>query len=451
LLSTILGVLLAIVFLPAFNEFTHKGIGLAGQSILMIIVLGTVLALAVGLLAGFYPAWVLSSFRAAAVLKGNLVSKLKTDFVKPLVVLQFAFSAFLIISSIIMYRQMEFLLSKDLGYNKNQVVVISLPSGGLGSSGKDIDRLRTEFEKEPGIVSVACASNSFAHGYGRQGWKLKNGESRSAYVYNVDENYLSTLGIEIKEGRNFDSHIASDSNAVIVNEALVKAMGWDNPTAEYLNFMGDSTARGSRVIGVTRDYNFQTLEEGIGPMFIRMAPGYRNILIKIKKGDTAHTLEVIRNTWSSVLPGKPFDYTFLDQDVARQYESHQQWMNIMEFSTGFAIVISCMGLFGLSGMNALNKTKEIGIRKVMGAAIIDMFILLNKQFVLLAMLAFLLAIPFSIYATNVWLSKFEYAITPGWEIFAITMALALVVSLLTVSYHGIRASLINPADTLKYE
>jgi putative ABC transport system permease protein len=160
---------------------------------------------------------------------------------------------------------------------------------------------------------------------------------------------------------------------------------------------------------------------------------------------------VLRKAWNEISPTLPFDYTFLDEDVARQYESYERWMSIMGFSTGFAILISCLGLFGLSGINALNRTKEIGIRKVMGAELVNIFVLLNKQYIWLAVIAFLLAAPASWYVMQKWLADFEFAITMGWELFAASMAIGLLIALLTVSYHAIKTGLSNPADTLKYE
>ncbi|HWA34722.1 MAG TPA: FtsX-like permease family protein, partial [Cyclobacteriaceae bacterium] len=256
-------------------------------------------------------------------------------------------------------------------------------------------------------------------------------------------------------GRNFDLGIPGDSNVVIVNEALVKDMKWSDPLNEYLNWQEDSVSLGSKVIAVVKDYHFLSLEKGIEPMFISMnkeAVGHlMSMIIKVEAGKLPERIEVINKLFKELAPDKPFEYTFLDEDVAKQYASYKRWMSIMGLATGFAILISCLGLFGLAGINAVNKTKEIGIRKVMGADLGNIFVLLNKQYVWLSLVAFAIAGPASYYIMNKWLGDFKFHITVGWELFAVSMAGGLLVALLTVSYHAVKASLVNPAETLKYE
>ena len=330
------------LFLPAFNSFTGKGITLTGVNLLQLFGVCMALTLLVGALAGSYPALFLSSFRPAAVLKGRFTSKLQSGFTRPLVVLQFALSAFLIISSVIMYRQMRFVTTKNLGYDKEQVVVIPTQTGWNREADKTVEQFRARVQQVPSIISVSGTTSSFNQGFSRYGYKIK-GEQKSAYVYGVDPYYLSTLGIELVKGRNFDPAIASDSSALIVNEALVRDMKWTDPLNEYLNWREDSTGLGSRIIGVAKDYHFLSLESDIEPMFISMNKkdiGYLvAMLVKIAPGDVPRTLETIHGIWKEISPDKPFDYTFLDQDVARQYEAYKRWMSIMGLATGFAILI----------------------------------------------------------------------------------------------------------------
>jgi putative ABC transport system permease protein len=274
-------------------------------------------------------------------------------------------------------------------------------------------------------------------------------------VYGIDPFYFETLGVELVQGRNFDVNIASDSNAIIVNEALVRDMKWTDPLNEHLNWREDSVGLGAQVIGVVKDYHFLSLEQNIEPMFLSMDKqnvGYlTTMLIKIDSENIPSSINKIKAAWSAVSPDKPFDYTFLDQDVAEQYKSYSRWMSIMGLSTVFAILISCLGLFGLAGINALNRTKEIGIRKVMGADLPGIFILLNKQYVLLALLSFLIAAPASWYVMNLWLEDFKFRIAMGWELFAVSMLSGLCIAMATVSYHAFKAAMVNPAETLKYE
>ncbi|HEU5289078.1 MAG TPA: FtsX-like permease family protein, partial [Cyclobacteriaceae bacterium] len=315
-------------------------------------------------------------------------------------------------------------------------------------------RFRDRAQQEALIVSVTGTTSSFNNGYSRYGYKIK-GEQKAAFVYGVDPNYISTLGIELIAGRNFDAAIASDSNAVIVNEALVKDMKWSDPLNEHLNWREDTVGLGDKVIGVVKNYHFLSLEQDFEPMFLSMDKkdvGYlTDMLVKVSSADVSGGLEKVKSIWKELNPNRPFDYTFLDEDVAKQYKSYQRWMNIMGLSTGFAIIISCLGLFGLAGVNALNRTKEIGIRKVMGAELINIFVLLNKQYVWLAMIAFVLAAPASWYIMNKWLADFQFKISMGWWLFAMSMLAGLAIAILTVSYHAIKAALVNPAETLKYE
>ncbi len=453
--SMIIGLGLVFLFLPSFNEFTDKGIQLTAPKIVQLVSVGFLLSAIVGLLAGSYPSLYLSRFKPAYVLKGGFTSRLQAGFTKPLVVLQFALSAFLIISSLMMYRQMSFITAKDLGYNKEQVLVIPTQTGWNAEANKVVEQFRTRALADPAILSVSGTSSSFNQGYSRYGFKIKD-EQKSAYVYAADPFYIPTLDIKIVQGRNFDPAIAADSNAVIVNEALVKDMKWTDPLNEYYNWREDTVGIGSNVIGVVKDYNFLSLEQNFEPMFLSIdnknVGHLTTMLVRLGSNDLTGGLEKVKSIWKELYPDKPFDYSFLNEDVARQYKSYQRWMSIMALATGFAILISCLGLFGLAGINAVNRTKEIGIRKVMGADLKTIFILLNKQFVWLALVAFCIASPLSWWFITKWyLKDFSFKVALSWELFAISMGAGLLLALATVSYHAIKAALINPAETLKYE
>nr|MBP9927064.1 ABC transporter permease [Cyclobacteriaceae bacterium] len=455
LASMVIGFGLVVLFLPAFNEYTEKGIALTMPKSIQLVSVGFILSAIVGLLAGSYPSLFLSRFKPAAVLKGGFTSRLQAGFTKPLVVLQFALSAFLIISSVMMYRQMQYITTKDLGYSKEQVLVIPTQTGWNEQANRAVEQVRARASSEPVIASVTGTSSSFNQGYSRYGYKIK-GEQKSAYVYAADPFYIPTLDIQMVAGRNFDSAIASDTMGVIVNEALVRDMKWTDPLNEYLNWREDSVGLGSPIIGVVKDYHFLSLEQKFEPMFLSMDKkniGYlTTLMVRLKSNNVADGLEKVKSIWMELFPDKPFDYTFLDEDVAKQYKSYQRWMSIMGLATGFAILISCLGLFGLAGINAINRTKEIGIRKVMGADLRSIFILLNRQFILLAFVAFCLAAPLSWWFITTWyLKDFTYKVAMTWELFALSMGAGLLLALVTVSYHAIKAALINPAETLKYE
>jgi putative ABC transport system permease protein len=451
-----IGVGLVVLFLPVFNDFTGKAISLSSASMCQLVGAGVALALVAGLLAGCYPAIVVAGSLPAKVLKGRFTANVQAGFTKPLVVLQFALSSFLIISSVVMYRQMEFVTTKDLGYDPEQIIVIPTEKGHTKESDRVVDQIRTRLTQEPEILAVAGTDLAFSEGLSRIGYDIHN-EEKQAYVYTVDPYYISLLNMKLISGRNFDSNIPSDSSAVIVNEALVADMKWTDLDEAYLNWdwSADSTALGAKVIGVVADFHYQSLFSPIEPAFLTMnalGSGHlTTILVKIQPGKIPVAIGKIRHVWNELYPNEPFDYSFLDENVAKQYESQQRWLKTMGLSTAFAILISCLGLFGLAGINAVNRTKEIGIRKVLGANLSSIFALLNRQYIWLSLIAFGLAIPFSWYAMDKWLSTFQFRITIRWELFAISMAVGLAVALLTVSYHGIKAAMVNPAETLKSE
>lgn len=450
-ISMLLGLGLMRLFLPSFNDFTGKEISLQQMDWLYLSGFLLLLVFTVGVLAGGYPAFYLSRFSPSQVLKGNFATRLQFGFTRPLVVLQFALSGFLIFSSVIMLRQMEFITSKDLGYDQHQLIVIPLTKKPGEDTYNIVQRLRTSLLTYPSIVSVSGAGMSFT----RNSMAFGYGEGKSAFFYFVDEEYIKTLGIQLAQGRDFDVDIASDTaDAVIVNEALVKDNGWEDPLNEYINWNGGSGGKGSRIIGVVKDYHFLSLEQDVSPVILTMSfrrSGLKNLLVKVSPDNLPGSVQAIKNVWGDIAGDKPFEYHFLDQDVANQYQSYERWVDIMKVSTVFAIIIASLGLFGLAGINSENRTKEIGIRKVLGADLINIFVLLNKQYVLLTLIAFVFAMPFSLLAMNKWLMSFKYSIPLSWEIFVLSMVIGIVITLATVSYHALKASLINPARTLKHE
>lgn len=455
MISMVVGLGLVALFLPSFNAFTDKGIQILNAEWVRMLGFTLGLSLLVGLLAGSYPALFLSGFRPSQVLKGGQTSRVKAGFARPLVVLQFALSSFLIICSVIMYRQMDFIATKDLGYNQHQVLVLPTQKGWSPESDKTVAQMRARLSQEPDIVSVSGTSSSFNRGWSRYGYKI-DGEQKSAYVYAIDPYYIPTLDIRLAMGRNFDPANAADSTALIVNEALVKDMKWSDPLNSFLNWQEDSLSKGARIIGVVKDYHFRSLEAGIDPMILSMdmknVGNLVNMLIKVSPENIPATVEKVKSIWREMYPDRPFDLAFLDEDVAKQYSAYTRWMSIMGLSTAFAILISCLGLFGLSGINAINRTKEIGIRKVMGAELSNIFVLLNRPFIFLALIAFVIAAPASWYViTELFLADFQFKITVGWELFAVSVLAGLALALVTVSYHAIKAALSNPAETLKYE
>jgi putative ABC transport system permease protein len=452
-ISMIVALLLVILFLPSLNSFTDRDLVVSSTNFVEFMSVALTLTILVGLLAGFYPAFYLSSLRPALVLKGNFTARMNAWFAKPLVVLQFAISAFLIMSSVVMYRQMEFITTKDLGYNQHEVLYFPTQERSGPKSDGLVEMFRAKMENDPSILSVAGSSIAFTNGTFTLGFRA-DGQPKAASSYIVDPYYIPTLQIPIVAGRNFDvSNPADLTDAIIVNETLAREMKWADPLSEHLNWHFEE-GLGDRVIGVIKDHHFLSLERPIGPMFLtmdKMFGNYQYVLVKFSATDIPATVKKLEKTYHELAPDKPFEYTFLDETVAQQYRSYERWMKLMSLTTGFAIMISCLGLFGLAGTNVVNRTKEIGIRKVLGSGASDLLILLNKQFFWLAVIAFIVAALPVRYVMNEWLNSFQFRIQMGWGLFGFSVLCGLLVVFLTISYHTMKAIRVNPAETLKCE
>ncbi|HZY82093.1 MAG TPA: FtsX-like permease family protein, partial [Cyclobacteriaceae bacterium] len=446
--SVSLSILLVVLLRTSFNELTGRDINIQLAELSGI---AAVMAMLVALLAGSYPAFYLSSLKPALVLKGIATARLQSNFTKGLVALQFALSSFLIVSAVVMNRQMDFITNKDLGFDKEQVIVIPTQLGRSDESNRFIERFRTELQKIAGVIEVSGTSSSFGGGTWRN--DIKRGDQViPAYIYAVDDKYISTLGLELVAGRNFDPALASDSSGIIVNEAMVRAMGWDKPIDEQLKWRGNAV---DRVIGVVKDYHFMSLEHAIGPVIMsinKQKVGYLpTMFVKVEAGMVSSSVAQIASTWKSIAPDKPFNYSFLDDDVSRQYGDHKLWTNLMTIATAIGIVIACMGLFGLSGMNAVSRTKEIGIRKALGAELVNIVVMMNKPYLWLAGIAFMIAVPLAAYAMDRWLSIFEFRISIDAMLLVVTMVASLATALLSVSYHAVKAGMMEPGKVLKSE
>jgi putative ABC transport system permease protein len=450
--ALITGIFLAALLLEPFNAFTEKSLPLFSDHSLRIFIFLIFLGILIGLLAGGYPAIYLSGFHPAMVLKSGTSSKFNTVLIRGLVILQYSLSAFLIISSMVMYWQMQYVTTRDLGYNMDQVLVVPTFTGWTDEGEATVNRLDQALQGKSAILHVSGTSASFNRGWSRNGFEI-DGEEHSAFTYRIQDDYLKTLGLELLEGRDFDPDRPSDiNNAIIVNEALVNDLGWDQPVGERLYWCQDSSAH--LVIGVVKNYHFRSLENEIEPVILYFNPEegkISTILIKISPEDIPGTIGYIEKTWKLLHPNKPFEYSFLDDDVSRQYSNYQRWMKIMGVSTFLAIFIACLGLFGLSGINAVYRMKEISIRKVLGASVKQLFLLMNREVVLLALISFILAIPVSYFIMTRWLDSFEYKIGMDWPVFLISGTAGILVAVLAVSYHTLRVSLVNPAEILKDE
>jgi putative ABC transport system permease protein len=448
--ALIIGLLLVHLLLPFFSRLAGKPLSLSYSPSLFLFLFG--LALFIGVLSGIYPALVLSSFQAIRVLKGALKYKSGSAvFRRILVVTQFSLSIFLITGTLFVFRQMNFLMTKDLGYNKENI--ICLPMGGQ-LAGK-YDTFKAELLNNSSIISLSRANTtpdikqSSIAGYDFSWDGRQEGDGFSVInVMGVDADYLNTFNMEMAEGRFFSDKFQTDiSDSCVINETAVAAMGLESPLGKRVywdDFKGE-------IIGVIKDFHFSSLHEEIEPLMMRMGWSLDNICIRIQSDNIPETIGFIESTQKDLLPNDTFEYEFLDARLGNRYAAEQRMEKILIFSTVFAIFISCLGLLGLASYTAEQRTKEIGIRKILGSSVAGIMLLLSKEFIKWVLLANLIAWPVAYFAVKNWLQNFASRTDIQWEIFLISGSLALVISMFTVCYQSIKSALANPMDSLRYE
>jgi putative ABC transport system permease protein len=464
LMSVIVAVVVTLLLLPALNQFTGKNISLNLLSfpVISLIVIGLILV--VGVSAGFYPAIVLSRFKAIKVLKGATGDENSFKgqlFRKALVVTQFSLSSLLIISAIIVYQQVNYLHNKDLGFNKEQIMFFPM-------QGDDMTRNYSSFKNDL-LQSSGVASVSIGYGFpgdltaGDEIIVPRNGESKNYPVTQllVDHDYLKTLNLQLIAGRDFSKDIKTDApEGFIINETAVRELGFGTPQKAlgqklewkvWVSKTPDSLKKG-RIIGVVKDFNYKKLYEKVSSAVIQIYPeAYWKVAVKLKTADAAKTINYITKIWKKHSPGYPIDYTFMDENFKRMYQSEDKFRALLIIFTGLAIFIGCLGLFGLAAYTAERRTKEIGIRKILGADVNSIVMLLSGEFLQLILIALVIATPLAWYFMNGWLKDFAYRIEIGWPVFVLAGVIAIVIAMLTVSYQGIKAALVNPVKHLRVE
>ncbi|MEP7171545.1 MAG: ABC transporter permease, partial [Bacteroidota bacterium] len=385
-------------------------------------------------------------------------SKLGNLFIRNgLVVFQFTVSTALIICTLIVYTQMQYIRNKDLGLNKENIVVIS-NSQRLGSSE---EAFRQELTKLPGVMNVTMTSSTptvmnFGDGYlpepGDANENIAKEISLASFM--VDNDFIPTLKIELLKGRNFSKEF-NDSASVILNERAAKQIGWKNPVGMYMQYPGNSQR--FKVIGVTKDFNIQSLRTVMDPFALfhitskTYGLGTSYTLVRVKPGDMSGNITAFESKWKSFAPDAPFDYNFLDQDFNALYSSDQRMGSLFSIFTVLSIFVGCLGLFGLAAYTAERRTKEIGIRKVLGSSVKGVVALLSKDFVKLVLLSAIIAFPIAWWYMNNWLQDFAYRISIQWWIFFISALLVLIIAFLTVSIQAFKAAVANPVNSLRTE
>ena len=456
LLVTFIALLIATVMvqlaLPVFNELSGKHLQFNFNIRPMAALFA--LGLLVGLLAGVYPAFFLSSFAPIATLKGRLSASTKSMGLRSgLVVFQFFISVSLITGTIIVYQQMKFIQNIKLGYDKDQLLILP-NSWALGKNEKSF---KEQLLKDARVVSVTVSgykpagptnnNNALAYPEG------KGNQAMTSLEYKIDEQYIPTLGIQMAAGRNFSPAFPTDSSAMIINEAAAKAFGFGNDAIGKI-VVRQNSDRGKdyrfTVVGVVKDFHFRSLHETITPLLMVLEPEW-GIIVKVRTKDIAGLLTTMKQQWASYNVEEPFSYAFMDELYNKTYAAEQRSGKILNIFAVLTIFVACLGLFGLATYTAEQRSKEIGIRKVLGASVAQVTGMLSKEFVKLVLIGCLIALPVSWWAMNRWLQDFAYRINISWWVFVLATASALLIALLTVGFKAIKAALANPVKSLKTE
>lgn len=455
-----LGISIGLIYLllPSFNSLANKQLPFSYvmQTPVMVGLLSIILL--TGIVGGSYPAFYLSGFNPVNVLKGKLAARGgNAAFRKALVITQFALSIFMLISTLIVFDQLQFLRSKDLGFTKENVIRVNLNNRQLQSQADVLaDRLR----QLPEVVAIGRANSSPGQGIGKNVFQVEDAEGkmvdRGVDLYAADYDFIDAMGMKLVNGRNFSKDNPGDTaNAILVNESMVSRMAWKDPLGRRFETRGnDGTVNFSgSVVGVIGDYNQNSLYDAIEPLIILLNTRVNYMFIRIAPGDPQDAVAAVEKTWKEVYPANPFEFVFLDADLDSQYQADKKRSMIFTAFSGLTILIACLGLLGLAAYTTEQRTKEIGIRKVIGASVSGLVGLVSREFFILVGAGTLIALPVAWYFTDRWLQNFAYRIdlSAEWPTFLMAALLAAAITIVTVGYHVFRAAATNPVNSLRDE
>jgi putative ABC transport system permease protein len=455
-LSTVVGLLLAKLLLPFFNNLSGRELDFSFAQFPQLIWLIIALVFAVGILSGCYPAFVLSRFKPVDVLKKKIKLGGGNFFTRSLVTVQFVISAALIICAVVIMQQLHYMQSKYPGFNKENVVVVE--ALGISNTKNLYTLLKQELSAHPEIVATASADNGLGEREGMNTTSINYYDKQIMLSqFNIDADYIPTLGMQLLAGRNFNAAISSDTvSSVIINEALMNDLEWSlknsvgKPLEGYSNY---GLTKPPVVIGVVKDFNYADLHQQVQPQIFDEFPFSQpyHFFIRVKPGDPSKALAAIQTSWKKVASEYPLKYNFLDEDLNRFYQSEEHLSNIIGWAGGISIFLACLGLLGLAALAAVNRTKEIGIRKVLGASVSTIISLLSKEFLKLVLIAFVIAVPLAWYFMDKWLQNYAYRIQISGWIFLITGAATVMIALIVISFQSIKAAIANPVKSLRTE
>ena len=459
--ATLIAFFLVSLLLPWFNTLADKNLMVWRFGTFNTLLTLAGFALFTGVISGSYPAFFLSRFRTIPALKGQL-GNLSANilFRKSLVVFQFVITVVMIIGSLVIYRQLQYTAKKDLGFNKDQVLTFHIHDGSVRSQ---VASIKKQLLQNPLVLNAAVAGNPIGNNnLGSHGFIFEKGDgsfssaTKLAQELMVDADYIPTLDIKLLQGRNFSSSNEADKyGSALVNETLMKDLGWKDAIGKRIRFTYGEGETGERtVVGVIKDFHTYSLQHKVEPMVLLMPPAASmedNLYVKINTSKTTEALAFVEKVYKQFDKSNPVEFNFLDQNFARQYGAEQKQGQLSLIFTVLAIFIACLGLFGLTAFTAQQKIKEIGIRKVLGATVASITLMLSRDFVKLVCLSILVAAPIAWYAMNKWLEDFVYRINIGWSVFVIAGLVAMFIALFTVSFHAIKAAVANPIKSLRTE
>ena len=406
--------------------------------------------LMLGLFSGSYPALLLSGFNPISILRGSFKTSSRGVLLrKGLVIFQFTISIVMIIGTTIVYDQLQLLRNADKGFDTEQIVTLNVGHPSLQGA---IPVLKNKLEQNPAILSTARAGGMPGRTFGRRGVVPEGAADDDTWIVSVlsfDEDYVDLMGMEVKEGRMFDREIQTDQQqAILINEAMARELAWEDPIGKKIGFGQNQQT----IIGVVKDFHFASMRFQIEPLAMFFNPnGGGNLAIKFNAENVADAMSFVQEAWQEVFPNSPIEYRFFDEEFGQQYESDEKFGRLVFSFTWLAIFIACLGLFGLSAFTAEQKTKEIGVRKVLGASISGIVLLLSRQFTQLIIVAMVVASPLAYYMMDAWLNDFAYRVDINWLWFLLSALAALAIALLTVTFQSVKAALVNPANSLRYE
>ncbi|MGA3245606.1 MAG: ABC transporter permease [Bacteroidota bacterium] len=438
--------------LPSMSAFIGKQLSFSAMGAPAIVGGALVLVLVVGLMAGSYPAFVLSSFQPVKVLKGEMRSGMRSSRLRGLLVLtQFTISIILIVGTIVIYRQLRYVQSKDLGFDKDQMLVID----NTWLLGNKTESFRELMLKRPGVLGAAYTQNLPGNDINSGAYRAEGGDKSKLMMFRqlwADFEFLPMIGIKLREGRYFSREIASDSTySVIINQAAAKALGYSQPVGRTVTGFFGLGERAMKIVGVTDDFHYEPLHLPILPTVIMVSHGHPTRIVLKVHGNIPEIRRDLNEQWTAISGGQPFTAYFLDQQLETYYRRDEAEGMLFAILSSVGILISCLGLLGLTMYAAEQRTKELGIRKVLGASGSSLTVLLTKELVGIVLLANLIAWPIAYFAMNRWLQDFAYRVEIGWWVFALAGSVALLIAILTISYQAIKAVRANPVDALKYE